>query len=244
MTLAKVNYQTLFNNKKQVPAEFNKVAKKYDTATFLSQGYQKDLQRSVDSLGLNGNELVLDLCCGTGQSTICVLKRLTSGRVIGIDNSEEMLNVAEQKYSGSYDKNKLEFVKQDVMNINYDDESVDAIFMAYGIRNMPDYNACINNLYRMLKPGGKIAFHEYSLNNNFLAHVYWMFLGHGLIIPISALISGSTTIYKYLVKSVNEFPSPYDFLQLLKHAGFINVMRKPMTSWRKPILHTFLATKQ
>jgi ubiquinone/menaquinone biosynthesis methyltransferase len=243
MTLAKANYQELFNDKTQVPAEFNKVAKKYDTATFLSQGYQKDLQRSVDRLGLNGNELVLDLCCGTGQSTICILNRLNSGKVIGIDNSEEMLNVAKQKYSGSYDKNKLEFIKQDVMNISYDDESIDAIFMAYGIRNMPDYNACINILHKVLKPGGKIAFHEYSLNSNFLAHIYWMFLGHGLVIPISALISGSTTIYKYLVKSVGEFPSPDDFLLLLKDAGFINVMRKPMPGWRKPILHTFLATK-
>ena len=243
MTTVKVNYQALFKDKSQVPAEFNRVAKKYDTATFLSQGYQKDLQRSVDRLGLSGDELVLDLCCGTGQSTICVLNRLNSGKVIGIDNSEEMLIVAKQKYSGSYEKAKLEFVKQDVMNINYDDESVEAIFMAYGIRNMPDYKVCIENLYRILKPGGKIAFHEYSLNSNFLAHIYWMFLGHGLVIPVSALISGSTTIYKYLVKSVSEFPSPDDFINLLRNAGFINVMRKPMPGWRKPILHTFLAIK-
>ena len=243
MTSAKINYQALFKDKSKVPAEFNKVAKKYDTATFLSQGYQKDLQRSVDRLGLSGDEFVLDLCCGTGQSTLCVLNRLNSGKVIGIDNSEEMLNIAKQKYSDSYEKAELEFVKQDVMNINYDDESIDAIFMAYGIRNMPDYNLCINNLYGLLKPGGKIAFHEYSLNSNFLAHIYWMFLGHGVVIPISALISGSTTIYKYLVKSVSEFPSPDDFMSLLKNAGFINVMRKPMPSWRKPILHTFLATK-
>jgi ubiquinone/menaquinone biosynthesis methyltransferase len=243
MTLAKVNYQALFKDKSQVPAEFNRVAKKYDTATFLSQGYQQDLQRSADRLGLSGNERVLDLCCGTGQSTICVLNRLNSGKVIGIDNSEEMLNVAKQKYSGSHEKAKLEFIKQDVMNINYDDESVDAILMAYGIRNMPDYKVCIENLFRLLKPGGKIAFHEYSLNNNSLVHIYWMFLGHGVVIPISALISGSTTIYKYLVKSVREFPSPDDFLILLKNAGFIKVMRKPMPGWRKPILHTFLATK-
>jgi len=243
MTSAKVNYQALFNNKSQVPFEFNRVAKKYDTATFLSQGYQKDLQRSVDRLELSGDELVLDLCCGTGQSTICVLNRLNSGRVIGIDNSEEMLNVAKQKYSDSYQKAKLEFVKQDVMNINYGDESIDAIFMAYGIRNMPDYKTCINNLYKVLKPGGKIAFHEYSLSNNPLAHIYWMFLGHGVVIPISALISGSTTIYKYLVKSVSDFPSPDEFLDMLRNAGFINVIRKPMPGWRMPILHTFLASK-
>ena len=171
------------------------------------------------------------------------MNRLNSGKVIGIDNSEEMLNVAKQKYSGCYEKNRLEFIKQDVMNINYDDESVDAIIMAYGIRNMPDYKVCIENLFRLLKPGGKIAFHEYSLKNNFLAHTYWMFLGHGVVIPISAIISRSTTIYKYLVKSVREFPSPDDFLVLLKNAGFINVKRRPMPSWRKPILHTFLAQK-
>ncbi len=243
MTSAKVNYQALFKDKSQVPEEFNKVAKKYDTATFLSQGYQKDLQRSADRLGLKGDEFVLDLCCGTGQSTICVLNRLDSGKVIGIDNSGEMLNVAKQKYSDYHGKAELEFTKMDVMNINYADESVDAIFMAYGIRNMPDYNECINNLYKVLKPGGKIAFHEYSLSNNSLAHAYWMFLGHGVVIPISALISGSTTIYKYLVKSVSEFPSPDEIIGLLKNAGFINVIRKPMPGWRKPILHTFLATK-
>ncbi|MGB5893781.1 MAG: class I SAM-dependent methyltransferase [Ignavibacteriaceae bacterium] len=243
MTSAKINYHALFKDKSKVPAEFNKVAKKYDTATFLSQGYKKDLQRSVDRLELSGDEFVLDLCCGTGQSTICVLNSLNAGKVIGIDNSEEMLNIAKQKYSGSYKKNRLEFIKQDVMNINYEDESVDAIIMAYGIRNMPDYKVCIENLFRLLRPGGKIAFHEYSLYSNFLTHIYWTFLGHGVVIPISALISGSTTIYKYLVKSVLEFPPPDDFLILLKKAGFINVMRKPMPSWRKPILHTFLATK-
>ena len=243
MTSAKVNYQALFKDKSQVPEEFNKVAKKYDTATFLSQGYQKDLQRSADRLGLKGDEFVLDLCCGTGQSTICVLNRLNSGKVIGIDNSGEMLNVAKQKYSDYHGKAELEFTKMDVMNINYADESVDAIFMAYGIRNMPDYNECINNLYKVLKPGGKIAFHEYSLNSNFLSHFYWMLLGHGVVIPVSALISGSTTIYKYLVKSVSEFPSPDEIIGLLKNAGFINVIRKPMPGWRKPILHTFLATK-
>ena len=182
--------QSLLKNKSNVPFEFNRVAKKYNLATFLSQGYQSDLQRSADHLNLKGNELVLDLCCGTGKSTISCLKHITSGKVIGIDNSEEMLRVAKENYSKKYDRNKLEFVQKDVMDLDFEDNSVDAIFMAYGIRNMPDYKKAMLNLFRILKPNGKIVFHEYSLNESFVSHLYWKILGYGLIIPLSTFISG------------------------------------------------------
>jgi ubiquinone/menaquinone biosynthesis methyltransferase len=239
----KLTANSLFNNKSEVPFEFNRVAKKYDVATFLSQGYQKDLQRSVDRLNLIGDEKVLDLCCGTGKSTICCVNNLPNGKVIGIDNSEVMLKVAEEKYYHRYDRNKLEFLKKDVMELDYDDNSVDAIFMAYGIRNMPDYKKALDNLFRTLKPGGKIAFHEYSLNNNLISHLYWKMLGYFVVIPVSTIISGSSTIFKYLVKSVDEFLSPNEFTNLLTETGFTDVKEHYMPTWRKPILRTFTATK-
>ena len=83
--------ESLIQNKKEVPSEFNRIAKRYDLATFLSQGYQKDLQTSVDRMNLKGDEFLADLCCGTGKSTIACLNNLTNGKVIGIDNSEGML---------------------------------------------------------------------------------------------------------------------------------------------------------
>jgi len=76
----------LIQNKKEVPSEFNRIAKRYDLATTLSQGYQKDLQTSVDRMNLIGNEYLADLCCGTGKSTIACLNNLPNGKVIGIDN--------------------------------------------------------------------------------------------------------------------------------------------------------------
>jgi ubiquinone/menaquinone biosynthesis C-methylase UbiE len=115
--------------------------------------------------------------------------------------------------------------------------------MAYGIRNMPDYNKCLANLKRMLKPNGIICFHEYSLNDTYVAKLYWMILGYTAIIPISTILSGSSKIYKYLVKSVLSFPSPKTFLKILESNGFTQVERLPMPSWRRPILHTFLAHK-
>jgi ubiquinone/menaquinone biosynthesis methyltransferase len=239
----KVSAQSLFQNKNEVPFEFNRVAKKYDLATFLSQGYQSDLQRSADRLDLKGDELVLDLCCGTGKSTICCINNLKTGKVIGIDNSEEMLRVAENKYHKQFARERLEFIQKDVMELDYDDNYVDAIFMAYGIRNMPDYKKCLQNLIRILKPGGKIAFHEYSLNNNFFSHLYWKVLGYGVVIPISTILSGSSTIFKYLVKSVDKFLPPQEFINLLEETGFFNVKKHNMPSWRKPILRTFSAAK-
>jgi len=235
--------QSLLINKSKVPFEFNRVAKKYNLATFLSQGYQSDLQRSADCLNLKGNELVLDLCCGTGKSTISCLKHITSGKVIGIDNSEEMLRVAKENYYKKFDRNKLEFVQKDVMDLDFDDNSIDAIFMAYGIRNMPDYKKALLNLFHILKPNGKIVFHEYSLNESVFSHLYWKILGYGLIIPLSTLISGSSTIFKYLVRSVDKFLSPQEFNNLLEETGFDSVQIYNMPSWRKQILRTFTANK-
>ena len=119
MVNTKTSAISLFQDKKTVPYEFNRVAKKYDIATFLSQGYQSDLQRSVDLIELNGDELVLDLCCGTGKSTICCINNLKTGKVIGIDNSEEMLRVAVNKYHKQFARERLEFIQKDVMKLDY-----------------------------------------------------------------------------------------------------------------------------
>ncbi|MDX1699605.1 MAG: class I SAM-dependent methyltransferase, partial [Melioribacteraceae bacterium] len=203
-------------NKKSVPFEFDGVAKNYDLATFLSQGYQQDLQLSVNRMNLQGNEYITDLCCGTGKSTRACFNKIDSGKVVAIDNSKEMLEVAKSKLI----HDNITFVQADVMELDYPDNSFDAIFMAYGIRNMPDYNKCLKNLRRMLKPGGIICFHEYSLSDNNFSKLYWKFLGYFMIIPISTVISGSSGIYRYLIKSVLNFPAPDKFLDILKSCGF------------------------
>jgi ubiquinone/menaquinone biosynthesis methyltransferase len=234
---------SLILNKKEVPSEFNRIAKRYDLATFMSQGYQEDLQTSVNRMNLNGNEYLADLCCGTGKSTIACLNNLPNGNVIGVDNSEGMLQAAREKLSIKYDKEKVTFIQRDVMNLDFENNSLDAIFMAYGIRNMPDFEKCIRNLFHLLKPGGKICFHEYSISNSFTSKLYWKFLGNFLIIPFAGLTTGSTKIFRYLIKSVETFLSPDEFTNLLKKTGFENINHTPLGSWRKPILHTFLAQK-
>ncbi|RQW90472.1 MAG: methyltransferase domain-containing protein [Geobacter sp.] len=233
----------LIQNKKEVPSEFNRIAKRYDLATFLSQGYQKDLQTSVDRMNLKGDEYLADLCCGTGKSTIACLNNLPNGKVIGIDNSKEMLKTAKVKLIPKFGKDKVTFAQQDVMNLDLADNSLDAIFMAYGIRNMPDFEKCVRNLNRVLKPGGKVCFHEYAISKSFASKLYWNILGYFLIIPFAGLTTGSTKIFRYLIKSVETFLSPDEFIELLQKAGFEYIKHTPLGSWRKSVLHTFIAQK-
>ena len=238
-----VDAKLLLENKEKIPFTFDKIARRYDLATLLSQGYSKDLERSVSLMNLEGNEVVLDLCCGTGKSTKYCLKAVPNGKIIAVDNSSGMIDVAMENFAEEIAKKNCQFIVQNVMQLELPENSIDAIFMAYGIRNMPDYEKCLNNLFRILKPGGTLAIHEFSLKNGRFSRFYWKILGYSIIIPFSTLITGQFTIFKYLINSVLEFPSPSLFKKMLLKSGFTNADYYPQPSWRKFILHTFIAIK-
>jgi ubiquinone/menaquinone biosynthesis methyltransferase len=236
--------EQLINHKVSVPKEFNNVSASYDIATRLSQGYQDDLDTSARRMQLRGDEKLLDLCCGTGKSTLACLKQLPKGTIVGVDNSEGMLHEANQKFAKEINGGKLSFILKDAMELNFPDESFDAVFMAYGLRNMPDYNKAVKGIYRILKPGGKLCIHDYSLADNVFAKVYWSILGYGFIVPFCTFMSGSSRIYTYLVKSVLTFLNPSQISRLLEQNGFENVSAEPHAGWRRPILHSVIATKK
>jgi len=233
----------LIENKAQVPKEFNKVSAMYDFATYLSQGYQEDLDNSASWLMLKGDERVLDVCCGTGKSTAACLKHITTGSIIGVDNSEGMLKEANKKFASEIAAGKVNFELQDAMHLDFEAESFDAIFMAYGLRNMPDYEKSLEILYKLLKPGGRLCIHDYSLANKGWAKAYWGVLSYGFIVPFCSILSRSTKIYTYLAKSVLTFLTPPEVKAKMKNAGFHNIQVKAHKSWRSPILHTFIGEK-
>ena len=233
----------LIENKAQVPKEFNKVSAMYDFATYLSQGYQEDLDNSASWLMLKGDERVLDVCCGTGKSTAACLKHITTGSIIGVDNSEGMLKEANKKFASEIAAGKVNFELQDAMHLDFEAESFDAIFMAYGLRNMPDYEKSLELLYKLLKPGGRLCIHDYSLANKGWAKAYWGVLSYGFIVPFCSILSRSTKIYTYLAKSVLTFLTPPEVKAKMKNAGFHNIQVKAHKSWRSPILHSFIGEK-
>jgi len=230
---------SLLQNKSKVPSEFDSIAKRYDIATWFSNGYMDDLNVSTSRIQLKGDERLLDLCCGTGKSTLACLNVLPNGKITGVDNSFEMLEVAKQKIQIS----NVNFIHADAMQLNFKPETFDVIFMAYGIRNMPDYEKCLSGLSRILKQGGVICFHEYVLDEAWWAKAYWAILGYGFIIPFCTLLTGNFTIFNYLIKSVLNFPTPSNFKEMLQNAGFEQVDFIPLKGWRAPILKTVIAKK-
>ena len=234
----------LIVNKALVPKEFNQVSKSYDFATKMSQGYQDDLDTSAERMNLRGDEHLLDLCCGTGKSTLACLRQLPSGTIVGVDNSEGMLSEANKKFATEVESGKMTFILNDAMHLDFPDQTFDAVFMAYGLRNMPDYEKAIQGIHRILKPGGKICIHDYSLADSFFAKAYWAILGYGFIVPFCTIMSGSSTIYTYLIRSVLTFLHPAQIVSLLESRGFESVSAQPHASWRRPILHSFVAVRK
>ena len=233
----------LLQNKAFVPKEFNRISKSYDIATHMSQGYQYDLDMSAARMNLKGNETLLDLCCGTGKSTLACLKQLPAGKIVGVDNSEGMLLEANKKFAKEVKEGKITFILKDAMHLDFPDNTFDVVFMAYGLRNMPDYEKAIQGISRVLKPGGKICIHDYCLADNIISKIYWAVLGYGFIVPFCTLMSGSSKIYTYLVKSVLTFLNPGQINTLLQNNGFTDIKIEGHSGWRNPILRSVIAVK-
>jgi len=234
---------SLIANKSAVALEFDRIARRYDLATSMSQGYQADLQRSAALLELKGNEHVLDLCCGTGRSSEAILAYVKEGSLTCVDNSKGMLEEARNKFEAQINAGKVILSQQDAMHLDFPEQSFDAVFVAYGLRNMPDYGKFVEGVFRILKPGGSIVIHDYSLSEAWYSKPYWWILGYGFVVPCCSLMTGSSRIFLYLIQSVLRFLSPVEIKALLTKHAFVEVTIHQQPNWRRPILHSFKGSK-
>lgn len=232
---------TLRAQKQAVPHEFDRVARRYDFLTGLNPGYHRHLRYSAERMLLPQDAAILDLCCGTGLSTAAIVRTYPRATVTGLDASEGMLAVARTKP----DLAAVKFVHGDAMDPARSDIGgpFDGILMAYGIRNMPDPDLCLARLYPLLKPGGVICFHEYSVRDSLRAHLTWNAVCLGVIIPAGLVTSPGSDIYRYLRRSVNAFDGAEAFKRRLVAAGFVDVSSATMDGWQAGIVHTFLARR-
>jgi ubiquinone/menaquinone biosynthesis C-methylase UbiE len=224
-----------------VPDAFDRVAGRYDLLTTLNPGYRKHLQWSARRLGLAPDARVLDLCCGTGISTAALLDEYPDATVLALDASPGMLAVARGKPIAA----SALFVLGDAMEPEASGirGPFDGILMAYGIRNVPDPDLCLSRLLRLLRPGGTVCFHEYSVADSAWSRFAWNAVTLGLVIPSGRLFSGSSRIYRYLRKSVNDFDGVAAFERRLSRAGFVEIRTEPMDGWQRGIVHSFLARR-
>jgi ubiquinone/menaquinone biosynthesis C-methylase UbiE len=227
--------------KSDVPDEFDRVARSYDFLTGLNPGYRRHLRLSARRLGLPPEGRVLDLCCGTGASTAALLAEYPGARITAADASSGMLDVARRRLP----PDRVRLVRADAMRPReYGIEGpFDGVLMAYGIRNMPDADLCLAGVLDILRPGGRVCFHEYSVADSARARAIWHAVSLGVIVPGGLVTSGTTRIYRYLRRSVLDFDGVRAFEQRLCRAGFTDVRTEPMDGWQRGVVHSFLARR-
>lgn len=235
-----MNSQTpLTAAKTHVPKAFNGVSKSYDWLTGLNPGYKKHLRWSAERLSAPPQARLLDLCCGTGLSTEALRDTYSDASITGLDASEGMLANARRKSLGA------SYVLGDATDPAAlgCEGPYDGILMAYGIRNIPDPDLCLRNLLQILKPGGRIVFHEYSVADSKLRRGIWNAVSYAIVRPGGLITAPKSNIYRYLQRSVNEFDGVHAFEARLSRIGFVNIRTEGMDGWQTGIVHSFIAER-
>jgi demethylmenaquinone methyltransferase/2-methoxy-6-polyprenyl-1,4-benzoquinol methylase len=216
----------------RIAAMFDAIASRYDLLnTVLSGGLDRYWRRrAIASLGFSGNELLLDVCTGTGDVAIAAARRQNGARaVVGVDFAAAMLRHACDKVARASLDGRVQFVRADAVRLPVVDGSVDRVTIAFGIRNVQLPSVACAELYRVLRSGGRLAILEFGLPAlPALRPLYLWYFRH--VLPrIGRAVSRHTAAYSYLPDSVGAFPWGEDFANILRAAGFNNVRSRPLS---------------
>lgn len=217
--------------KEQVAQMFNNIARRYDFLNhFLSLGIDNIWRRkAIHCLkDISAEPVILDVASGTGDLAIAALK-LNPKKIIGIDISEEMLNIGIQKINKKGYQNIIELKKGDSENIEFDNDFFDGITVAFGVRNFENLNKGLSEMYRVLKPGGRAVILEFSKPRLFPVKQLYDFYFKAVLPMLGKIISKDSSAYTYLPESVNAFPEREQFIQELENLGFKNCTFKPLS---------------
>jgi demethylmenaquinone methyltransferase/2-methoxy-6-polyprenyl-1,4-benzoquinol methylase len=212
----------------KVRSMFASIAGAYDLNNRLhSFGRDRAWRRKTVRLAqVSPGEHVLDVACGTGELTRAFAAMTTAERVVGLDYTKEMLDIARAKR----DKIGVEYTQGDAMLLPFPDASFDVVSIAFGIRNVQEPAKAVAEFRRVLKPGGRLLILEFSRPRNALIRAGNDFYSGWLMPRTATLISGDKSgAYYYLPKSVESFISPEQLGSMARGAGFGGVLYTPMT---------------
>ncbi len=215
----------------QVQQMFNEIAGKYDLYNHtLSLGIDRFWRKKgILSLKKIAPKKILDVATGTGDLALEAYSRLQPESIIGIDISEKMMEIGQQKVTRAGLSDKIEFQWQNCSALSFKDNSFDAASVAFGIRNFENLDEGLQEILRVLRPGGKFVVLELSVPEHFPVKQAY-FLYSKLVMPaIGQLISGNKNAYNYLPKSIAAFPQNAELAAILQKNGFMDVRYKKLT---------------
>ena len=231
-------------HRETIPDAFDAGAFAYDRLVSANPGYHKHLWLSAQRMRLPGagrGLRLLDAGCGTGASTAALLAAAPHAEIVAVDASGAMLERARAKRwppSVTFVHTPIERLAPAGVHGPFD-----GILAAYLIRNVADPDAVLRDLRGLLRPGGTLAVHEYSVADSAAARAVWQAVCTAVIIPAGRVLSGDAALYRYLRRSVAGFDGAARFRRRLRDAGFTGVHSETVPGWQRGIVHTFLASR-
>jgi demethylmenaquinone methyltransferase/2-methoxy-6-polyprenyl-1,4-benzoquinol methylase len=215
-----------------VRAMFGRIAPRYDLLNHLLSlnidryWRARAVKRVSRHLSTPGTR-VLDLCCGTGDLMLA-LQRRSQAIVYGSDFCHPMLVAAHRKVEQR--RLRIALFEADALNLPVADSSIDLITMAFGFRNLANYQQGLSELMRVLAPGGRAVILEFSTPPNAVLSRLYDYYSRAILPVIGGWISGSREAYSYLPESVRKFPGALELADQMRDAGFTNVRFERMTA--------------
>jgi demethylmenaquinone methyltransferase/2-methoxy-6-polyprenyl-1,4-benzoquinol methylase len=215
----------------RIAGMFDAIAARYDLLNhLLSAGIDRRWRRTaIRSLGLKGGECVLDLCTGTADLAIEALSAQPAvRRVIGVDFASAMLGVGQMKLR-QRSLEAVTLVRGDATCVPLAPGSVDAVTVAFGIRNVADTSAACAEMHRVLTPGGRLAILEFAVPTAPLIRGAYLWYFNRVLPRIGRALSRHNAAYQYLPASVSAFSAPAALAGLLQQTGFRDVTFRPLS---------------
>lgn len=216
--------------KQQVEQMFDNIALRYDFLNhFLSLGIDKIWRRkAIRILSEYKTGLLLDVATGTGDFAIAATK-LNPSKIVGLDISEQMLNVGRIKVKKLGLDQVIQFKKGDSEAMPFSDRQFDAITVAFGVRNFENLEKGLKEFYRVLKNDGVAVILEFSKPKYFPFKQLYLFYFFSILPLVGRLVSKDSSAYSYLPESVMAFPDDQKFLSVLTNCGFSRSTQKRLT---------------
>lgn len=202
---------------------FNGIAHRYDFMNkLMSFGLDQSWRRyAIRRAHISAGMHVLDACCGTADLTLEIAKSMgQTGQVTGLDFSEQMLAVGQQKVQKSDHRTQIHLLQGNVMELPFADHTFDAITVGWGLRNVPDMDKTLQEMFRVLKPGGwAVSLDMAKPTLPVFKQVYWLYFNW--LVPLLGKITAKRkSAYQYLHDSARAFDSQQQLTQRFAKNGF------------------------
>lgn len=210
---------------------FNGIAPYYDFLNrLLSLGIDtRWRKRAIRELRADAPKVLLDVATGTADLALEAAKQLSVERIIGIDISTQMLDIGRSKIKKRQLSPLIELQEGDSENLPFADNTFDAITVAFGVRNFEHLERGLQEMHRVLKPGGKLVVLEFSKPKSFPFKQLYDFYFRNILPAIGKVTSKDPRAYRYLYESVQAFPDGDRFIGILEQLGYKSNQCIPLT---------------